>query len=165
MNQDLREFENQFKVWKDNWNNRRNLDYLNLESLSKEDFSHNLKVTAYRIDLGNKALFALGKQSCLHILELRTKLQEQEQQLQEVPKLAEIVKQQRADLKELLSKQDLLKEEVLRLKQDYLGKRPLSKKDVEELIVKISEQPKLIEKQTEALTQELSKKKWTKWKN
>ncbi|AAR86690.1 ORF1 [Banana streak GF virus] len=158
MNSDLKEFENQFLSWRNSWQNWKDLDYLNLESSSRADLAHNLRITAYRVDLGNKALFALSKQNCLHTLDLRTKLQEQELQLQEIGKLSKIVRQQRNDLKLLLSKQDHLQEEILQLRQDYLKRRPLSKEDVEELVIKISEQPKFIEKQTEALTEELAKK-------
>ncbi|KAG6512726.1 hypothetical protein ZIOFF_030855 [Zingiber officinale] len=83
---------------------------------------------------------------------------EQGSQLEEISRLSKIVSQQREDLLQLLKQQNQLKEEILQLRQDYLKRRPLSKKDVEELVIKLSEQPKHIEKQTETLTEELSKK-------
>lgn len=67
------------------------------------------------------------------------------------------MRSQRSDLKDALKKQDVLAKELQALREDYLRRRPLSKEDVEELVVRISEQPKFIEKQTEALTEELTK--------
>lgn len=68
------------------------------------------------------------------------------------------MKTQREDLKDILKRQSDLEREISNLRKDYLGRKPLSKEDVEELVLKISEQPKFIEKQTEALTEELSRK-------
>lgn len=74
MNSDLKEFENHFSTWRNSWNERKDLDYLNLDSSARSDLAHNLRITSYRVDLGNKALFALSKQNCVHTLDLRTKL-------------------------------------------------------------------------------------------
>lgn len=91
------------------------------------------------------------------MIQNRKLLEEQRLQLQEIQRLSRIVRSQRADLKETLQKQDDLAKELQALRKDYLERRPLSKEDVEELVIRISEQPKFIEKQTEALTEELTK--------
>lgn len=78
--------------------------------------------------------------------------------MQEIHRLSQIVKTQREDLKDILKRQSDLEREISNLRKDYLGRKPLSKEDVEKLVLKISEQPKFIEKQTEALTEELSRK-------
>lgn len=155
---DLAEFERQFETWKRFWESRKDLDYLNIDSTSKVDFAHNLRVASYRVDLGNKVIFALCKQNCIHTLDVKKQLEEQADKLTELDRLSKVVRSQRADLKAVLQKQEKLEEELQQLRQDYLGRRPLSKKDVEELVLRISEQPKFIEKQTEALTVELSSK-------
>lgn len=158
MNSDLKEFEKQFNTWKQAWDSRKDLDYLNIDSTSKLDFAHNLRIVSYRVDLGNKAIFALSKQNCIHILDVKEELKAQAVKLGEIEQLSKVVRSQRANLKSLISKQESLEKELQGLRQDYLGRRPLTKTDVEELVLRISEQPKFIEKQTENLTVELSKK-------
>ncbi|KAG6533822.1 hypothetical protein ZIOFF_007700 [Zingiber officinale] len=61
MNTDLKEFENQFLLWKNSWQNRKDLDYLNLDSSSQTDLVHNLKITAYRVDLaeGHQLIYVM----------------------------------------------------------------------------------------------------------
>lgn len=158
MNSDLKEFEKQLNTWKQAWDSRKDLDYLNIDSSSKSDFAHNLRIVSYRVDLGNKAIFALSKQSCIHILDVKEELKTQATKLGEIEQLSKVVRSQRANLKSLIAKQEVLEKELQGLRQDYLGRRPLTKTDVEELVLRISEQPKFIEKQTENLTVELTKK-------
>ncbi|RWW51745.1 hypothetical protein BHE74_00041886, partial [Ensete ventricosum] len=57
------------------------------------------------------------------------------------------------DLKAAHGKLDVLTKELSALKRDYLKQRPLNKADVEQLVIQITEQPKFIEKQTEASLQ------------
>ncbi|AEC49875.1 hypothetical protein [Banana streak UA virus] len=153
----LAEFERQFTQWKSFWDSRKDLDYLNIDSTSKSDFAHNLRVASYRIDLGNKALFALCKQNCFHSLDIRKDLEKQDLKLGELERLSKVVRSQRTDLKAAHEKLDVLKEELAALRKDYLKRRPLNKEDVEQLVLQITEQPKFIEKQTEALLEDVSK--------
>nr|UYO08697.1 gp1 [Banana streak IM virus] len=136
------------------------LAYLNLETadkVSNKDLAFNLHINTYRSDLGFKvAIHSLSKNREL-LIQNRKLLEKQELQLQEVHKLSKVIRSQRSDLKDILERQDVLTKELQALRKDYLRRKPLSKEDVEELVVRISEQPKFIEKQTEALTEELTK--------
>nr|WET17317.1 hypothetical protein [Banana streak Musa itinerans virus] len=133
------------------------LDLATAEKVSNKDLAFNLHINTYRSDLGFKvAIHSLSKNREL-LIQNRKLLEEQKQQLSEINNLSKVVRLQRADLKETLRKQDVLAKELQALRKDYLERRPLSKEDVEELVVRISEQPKFIEKQTEALTEELTK--------
>ncbi|AAY99425.1 ORFI [Banana streak virus Acuminata Yunnan] len=133
------------------------LDLATAEKVSNKDLAFNLHINTYRSDLGFKvAIHSLSKNREL-LIQNRKLLEEQKQQLSEINNLSKVVRLQRADLKETLKRQDVLAKELQALRKDYLERRPLSKEDVEELVVRISEQPKFIEKQTEALTIELTK--------
>ncbi|RZS25594.1 hypothetical protein BHM03_00058817, partial [Ensete ventricosum] len=155
---DLLEFERQFTIWKESWSRYKDLDYLNLDTTAKSDFAHNLRVTAHRVDLGNKVLLALCKQNCIHCLDIKRELKRlEEDKFSEFEKLAKIIRLQRTDLKAAHGKLDVLTEELTALRKDYLKQRPLNKADVEQLVIQITEQPKFIEKQTEALLEDVSK--------
>nr|AHM92958.1 hypothetical protein [Banana streak VN virus] len=133
------------------------LDLASADKVSNKDLAFNLHINTYRSDLGFKvAIHSLSKNREL-LIQNRKLLEEQKQQLSEINNLSKVVRLQRADLKETLRRQDVLAKELQALRKDYLERRPLSKEDVEELVVRISEQPKFIEKQTEALTEELTK--------
>ncbi|ANN87817.1 ORF1 [Canna yellow mottle associated virus] len=133
-----------------------NLEYLDLASQAKvtvKDLSHNFQIFCYRQDLGHKVLLAATHKSCKEVTEA---LQEDNEKLQKdlkANKAAVLLQQQ--TIQKLVESCDNLHKEITKLKKIP---KPLSKEDVEELVVKISEQPKFIERQTEALIEELSSK-------
>ncbi|AAU95073.1 unknown [Banana streak VN virus] len=119
------------------------LDLASADKVSNKDLAFNLHINTYRSDLGFKvAIHSLSKNREL-LIQNRKLLEEQKQQLSEINNLSKVVRLQRADLKETLRRQDVLAKELQALRKDYLERRPLSKEDVEELVVRISEQPKI----------------------
>nr|AEV42074.1 hypothetical protein [Pineapple bacilliform CO virus] len=131
------------------------LDYL-LEKVSHGDLAHNLHV-CYRSDLANKAL--VGQSQKREALQMRLKQQNERKLDSVLENLEKALKEQRAELADLkASSLDATSDEIRKLRQDWSKRRPLSKEDVEELVILISEQPKEIEKQSEALTEELTSK-------
>nr|AHM92955.1 hypothetical protein [Banana streak MY virus] len=137
------------------------LEYLNLagiEKVSNKDLAHNLHVNTYRSDLGFKVVISsLTKERKLN-LQNKEELEKLHKKLELFGDLDKIVRSQRTELKKANQSLEDLNRELQALRSDYLSRRPLSKKDVEELVLRISEQPKLVEQQTEALTRELSEK-------
>nr|ULR16444.1 ORFI [Banana streak CA virus] len=135
------------------------LEYLDLadEKVSNKDLAHNLRINTYRLSLTGKVLWTSERKNRELILQVIEEQKDQRKQLEELQHLSRIVRNQRSDLKRALEKLDVLSEELQALRKDYLKRRPLNKEDVENLVVRISEQPRLIEKQTEALTEELTK--------
>ncbi|ACZ02406.1 hypothetical protein [Sugarcane bacilliform Guadeloupe A virus] len=136
------------------------LEYLDLASeakVSNKDLAHNLRITTYRLSLTGKVLWASQRKNRDLLLQIRQEQESQKRELQELQNLSKIVRSQRSDLKRAHERLDIISEELQALKKECLKRRPLNKEDVEELVVRISEQPKFIEKQTEALTEELTK--------
>jgi len=123
------------------------LDYLDLatsEKVTQKDIAYNLRILAYREDLGNKVcLSAINTCQELTVQELRKDNQKLQADLR--------------NCKREVTRLSAIQESTLQEVQQLRKRRPLSKEDVEELVIKISEQPKFIEQQTEALT-ELSQK-------
>lgn len=136
------------------------LEYLDLADakVSNRDLAHNLRINAYRQSLTGKVLWASGRKNRDLILQVISEQKAQKEQISEIENLSRVVRSQRSDLKRANQKIEGLESEIKALRQEYLNRRPLSKQDVEELVLKISEQPKFIEQQTEALTVELSAK-------
>lgn len=129
-----------------------------IEKVSNKDLAHNLHVNTYRSDLGFKVVIAsLTKERKLN-LQNKEELEKLHKKLELFGDLDKIVRSQRTELKRANQSLEDLNRELQALRSDYLSRRPLSKKDVEELVLRISEQPKLVEQQTEALTRELSEK-------
>lgn len=127
------------------------------DKVSNKDLAHNLSINTYRCDLGLKvAIGSLAKNREL-ILQNHKLLKDQKIQFEELQRLSKVVRLQRTDLKKSLEQLDVLTNELRALRTNYLGQKPLTKTDVETLVLRISEQPKFIEKQTEALTEELTK--------
>nr|AMW92449.1 hypothetical protein [Banana streak virus] len=136
------------------------LEYLDLATEAKvtnKDLAHNLRINTYRQSLTGKVLWASQRKNRDLLLQVVKEQEAQKQELLELQNLSKIIRSQRSDLKRAHEKLDVLSEELKAPRSDYLKRRPLSKEDVEELVVRISEQPKFIEKQTEALTEELTK--------
>nr|AHM92961.1 hypothetical protein [Banana streak CA virus] len=135
------------------------LEYLDLADakVSNKDLAHNLRINTYRLSLTGKVLWTSERKNRELILQVIEEQKDQKKQLEELQHLSKVVRNQRSDLKRTLEKLDVLSEELQALRKDYLKRRPLNKEDVEDLVVRISEQPKFIEKQTEALTEELTK--------
>nr|AVT44081.1 hypothetical protein [Canna yellow mottle virus] len=133
-----------------------NLEYLDLagqENIKNRDLAHNLHILCYRNDLGNKVtLAAIHKCSEDVIKELRLDNAKLQKDLR--ANKAAVLSQQQT-IQELIGGYNNLQKEIVQLKKIP---KPLSKEDVEGLVIKISEQPKFIEKQTEALIEELSSK-------
>nr|AFH88827.1 ORFI [Banana streak OL virus] len=136
------------------------LEYLDLATeakVSNKDLAHNLHINTYRLSLTGKVLWTSGRKNRDLLVQIIGEQEAQKKDLLELQNLSKIVRSQRNDLKKAHEKLDVLSDELKALRKDYLKRRPLSKEDVEELVLRISEQPKFIEKQTEALTEELTK--------
>ncbi|CAA37108.1 unnamed protein product [Commelina yellow mottle virus] len=124
--------------------------------INLRDLAHNIHIIAHRVALGFKVIYLYLVDIIFPLLKNIQKSQkESSENLQSVLK---IVKEQRRSLKQIEDQLSKVQSELAKLREDYLSRRPLSKQDVEELVVRISEQPKFIEKQTEALTEELKLK-------
>lgn len=133
------------------------LDYLDLASQPKvtnKDLSYNLRILQYRVDLGQKVIFTAIRQS--QELTLQDIKGDQKKIQQSIQACKNVVIKQQQQIEDLSKGQAVIHQEVLRLKEALRNQKPLTKKDVEELVVTISQQPKFIEKQTEALTEHLA---------
>ncbi|RZS24640.1 hypothetical protein BHM03_00057724, partial [Ensete ventricosum] len=124
--------------------------------VTNKDLAWNIQIFGYRSDLAGKVNLAATHVAKEKIIK---ELREDNIKLQNsVRACKSAINAQKAEIQGLKEAQDTTKKEVLELKEALLQRRPLSKKDVEELVLRISEQPKFIEQQTEALTVELSQK-------
>nr|WCR39425.1 ORF1 [Pineapple bacilliform CO virus] len=136
-----------------------NLSYLNLEGAEKvthKDLAHNLRINTYRQDLASKVLTGLSHK---HTADIIREVHEDNRKLQNSLKACEkALKEQQAELTAIKSTVPVLREELRKIQQSWAEHRPLSKDDVEKLVLRISEQPKFIEQQTEALIKELTGK-------
>ncbi|AAA47452.1 ORF1 [Sugarcane bacilliform MO virus] len=160
------EWETQFTAWKNSHIfENANQELILGTKISNSDLNHNLRTTCYRVDLGYKVLLTSQQKAFEHRKELfsegRKHLADQSRKLQLVADKAEqsliIQKEQRARLKKVEDGLSTLSREIHDLRVEYLKRRPLSKEDVAELVLTISEQPKLIEKQTELLLEQVKK--------
>nr|WCR39422.1 ORF1 [Pineapple bacilliform CO virus] len=135
------------------------LAYLNLEGAEKvthKDLAHNLRINTYRQDLANKILVGLSHK---HAADIIREIHEDNRKLQNNLKACEkALKEQQAELTAIKSSVPALREELRKIQQSWSEHRPLSKDDVEKLVLRISEQPKFIEQQTESLIRELTSK-------
>lgn len=117
-----------------------------------------MHINTYRSDLGFKVVISsISKERKIN-LQIKEEIENLHKKLELFGDLDKIVRSQRTELKQANQRLENLSRELQALRTDYLSRRPLSKKDVEELVLRISEQPKFIEQQTEALTRELSEK-------
>ncbi|KAJ8476365.1 hypothetical protein OPV22_020092 [Ensete ventricosum] len=115
-----------------------------------------------RSDLGNKVILTSLHKAKEHRKELYTELRQeasvQRTLLSEVADKAKeankIAKAQRREIQDLKEQLDVCSKELQALRKDYLARKPLNKTDVEQLVLKISEQPKFIERQTELLLED-----------
>lgn len=132
------------------------LDLANQEKVSHKDLAWNIQVFGFRSDLAGKVNLAATHVAKEQVIK---ELREDNIKLQNsVRACKSAINAQKAEIQKLKESQDIIQQEVLGLKEALIQRRPLSKKDVEELVLRISEQPKFIEQQTEALTVELSSK-------
>ncbi|ACF60611.1 ORF1 [Cycad leaf necrosis virus] len=135
------------------------LTYLDLASLEKvlvRDLGHNLQILCHRSDLGNKVCLAATHVSCEKVINT---LVDHNQKLQkDLKSLRSVVSQQQSSLESVQKSQVELGSELKGLRAVVLQNRPLTSGDIEELVLKISQQPKAIEQQTENLTVELTQK-------
>nr|WCR39428.1 ORF1 [Pineapple bacilliform ER virus] len=155
------------KYWEQKFEEYRNshtreiadLAYLNLEGAEKvthKDLAHNLRINTYRQDLANKILTGLSHK---HTADIIREVHEDNRKLQNSLRACErVLKEQQAELTTIRSTVPALREELRKIQQSWAEHRPLSKDDVESLVLRISEQPKFIEQQTEALIRELTSK-------
>nr|WIA47476.1 P1 [Andraeanum bacilliform virus] len=109
------------------------LEYLDLAEDPKpnhKQLAHNLAVIFDKISLGNRIHIKNQKIIQEHLILYNQKLSQLESTI------------------------DKLQENIKRLEKE----KPLTKRDIEDLLFKISEQPKFIEKQTKSLLEEVTKK-------
>jgi hypothetical protein len=160
------EWETQFNTWKNSHTfENSNQELILGPKISSLDLNHNIRTTCYRVDLGYKVLLTSQQKAQAHRVELYTAAKnhnvEHSKQLKLVGDKAEqsliIQKEQRSRLKRIEDGLSTLSREVYNLRVEYLKRRPLSKEDVAELVLTISEQPKFIEKQTELLLEQVKK--------
>jgi hypothetical protein len=158
------EWENQFSAWKNSHTfENANQELISGSKINLADLNHNLRTTCYRVDLGYKVLLTSQEKARDHRSELfaltRKHNSEHNRNLKSVADKAEealvISREQRARLKRIEAGLSTLSKEILLLREEYLKRRPLSKEDVAELVLTISEQPKFIEKQTELLLEQV----------
>ncbi|UVW45033.1 ORF1 [Badnavirus tessellopandani] len=131
-------FEEAIKHWYENRNSQ--LEYLDLAIGTKptiSHLSHNLDTTFDRL-----SLFASISIKNFHSL--------REQSITQHKEVIQNLQNQQKFQKKLL-------EAVLSLQKELLLAKPLTSSDVETLVLKISEQPKLIETQAVNLIEELQK--------
>nr|AJW68046.1 ORF1 [Sugarcane bacilliform virus] len=158
------EWEQQFLAWR----NSHTFDSANQElivghKIKNSDLNHNIRVTCYRSDLGYKVLLTSQEKAKAHREKLfadnRKQQLEHKRCLKEVASRAEqaliIQQEQRSRLKKLEAGLADLSREILKLREEYLKRRPLSRQGVAELVLAISEQPKFIEQQTEQLLEQV----------
>ncbi|AEC49882.1 hypothetical protein BaSUMV_gp1 [Banana streak UM virus] len=160
------EWEQKFAAWKDSHTGlEAEKSLITGSKIKNSDLNHNIRITCYRSDLGYKVLLTSQEKARAHRSELFSLLREHNlahnKNLKEVAAKAEealkISRAQRSEIKNLKAKLDVISDELQALRKDYLERRPLNKKDVEQLVLQITEQPKFIEKQTEALLEDVSK--------
>lgn len=160
------EWEQKFLSWKNSHTfSESNQELITGSKIRNTDLNHNLRITCYRSDLGYKVLLTSQEKARAHRSELFSLLREHnlthnknlKEVAKEVQEAARISRAQRSEIRNLKTQLDVISEELTALRRDYLERRPLNKKDVEQLVLQITEQPKFIEKQTEALLEEVSK--------
>ncbi|AEC49879.1 hypothetical protein [Banana streak UL virus] len=160
------EWEQKFLVWKNSHTGiEADQALIQGSKIKNHELNHNIRVTCYRSDLGYKVLLTSQEKAKAHRSELFSLLREHNiahnRHLKEVEKEAKeavkISRSQRSEIKNLKLQLDVISEELQALRRDYLERRPLNKGDVEQLVLQITEQPKFIEKQTEALLEDVSK--------
>ncbi|AXP07688.1 ORF1 protein [Enset leaf streak virus] len=153
-------WEKELENWKNSHNlDKARLDYLDLaekDKVTNKDLAWNIQIFGYRSDLAGKVNLA-----ATHVAEgkIIKELRKDNIKLQNsVRACKNAIDTQKFEIQSLREAQDTIRKEVSELKEALFQRRPLSKRDVEELVLRISEQPKFIEQQTEALTIELSQK-------
>ncbi|CAC44905.1 hypothetical protein [Sugarcane bacilliform IM virus] len=160
------EWETQFNTWKNSHTfENANQELILGTKISNLDLNHNIRTTCFRVDLGYKVLLTSQQKAQDHRTELFSAIRkhtvEHSKQLKLVAEKAEqsliIQKEQRARLKRIEDALSTFSREIHNLRVEYLKRRPLSKEDVAELVLAISEQPKFIEKQTELLLEQVKK--------
>nr|AFO11493.1 hypothetical protein [Sugarcane bacilliform virus] len=160
------EWETQLNTWKNSHTSANAIqELIPGTKISNLDLNHNIRTTCYRVDLGYKVLLTSQQKAQDHRVQLFSDIRkhtvEHNKQLKLIEDKAEksliIQKEQRARLKQIEDGLSTLSREIHNLRVEYLKRRPLSKEDVAELVLTISEQPKLIEKQTELLLEQVKK--------
>lgn len=163
------EWANKFQEWKNRSQfanaEKSVLTFSDSDKITNRDLAHNIAIFGYRSDLGNKVLLESAEKARAHRSELFTLLSKHnlahQKQLKEAKEKHEealkISRAQRSEIKTLKHQLDVVSDELRALRKDYLERRPLNKADVEQLVLQITEQPKFIEKQTEALLEDVSK--------
>ncbi|AEC49876.1 hypothetical protein BaSUIV_gp1 [Banana streak UI virus] len=160
------EWEQKFLAWKNSHTGiEADQSLITSSKPSNSDLNHNIRITCYRSDLGYKVLLTSQEKAKAHRSELFSLTREHnlahQRSLKKIGEKAEealkISRAQRSEIQGLKAQLDVISEELKALRRDYLERRPLNKKDVEQLVLQIIEQPKFIEKQTEALLEEVSK--------
>ncbi|KAJ8458737.1 hypothetical protein OPV22_031663 [Ensete ventricosum] len=145
-------WEKELESWKNSHSlDKSRLDYLDLaekDKVTNKDLAWNIQIFGYRSDLAGKVNLAATHVAKEKIIK---ELREDNIKLQNsVRACKSAINAQKSEIQSLKEAQNTVKKEVSELKEALFQRRPLSKKDVEELVLKISEQPKFIEQQTEA---------------
>ncbi|AAO21218.1 putative protein [Badnavirus maculakalanchoes] len=139
------------------WRKWKNLHYIDWEQNTREAIQQNLRVVAYRTDISAKVSVVWQERHSKRLQELKDLTRSQKVNTDLIPEILRIQQLQRSKLLDLQQNLKALGSEVEELKKHILTLRPLTKNDIDKLVATLLSQPKEIERQTEALTIELTK--------